>query len=219
MTPSQQLAGCLERRLHPHNLSRPCDGRVSGWAAQGGGGAPVPGGIERCGDVAPRDTAGGGAQKAGLRAGLDGLEGLFQPRWCLGSVPWVLLHGHRPMCLGKETQSAASEQGGQSSGSKLLQTPPCLRQQPPAAPALPRLIQVKPRLQNASLKEILREGTWNEKSAAGLGFVHTQTKTVFFLVGFLNSKHRFVQEKPKPWCRDCGASPAVRAGLLRSEPR
>lgn len=112
MTPSQQLAGCLERRLHPHNLSRPCDGRVSGWAAQGGGGAPVPGGIERCGDVAPRDTAGGGAQKAGLRAGLDGLEGLFQPRWCLGSVPWVLLHGHRPMCLGKETQSAASEQGG-----------------------------------------------------------------------------------------------------------
>lgn len=169
--------------------------------------------------MAPRDTAGGGAQKAGLRAGLDGLEGLFQPRWCLGSVPWVLLHGHRPMCLGKETQSAASEQGGQSSGSKLLQTPPCLRQQPPAAPALPRLIQVKPRLQNASLKEILREGTWNEKSAAGLGFVHTQTKTVFFLVGFLNSKHRFVQEKPKPWCRDCGASPAVRAGLLRSEPR
>lgn len=109
--------------------------------------------------------------------------------------------------------------GGQSSGSKLLQTPPCLRQQPPAAPALSRLIQVKPRLQNASLKEILREGTWNEKSAAGLGFVHTQTKTVFFLVGFLNSKHRFVQEKPKPWCRDCSASPAVRAGLLRSEPR
>lgn len=73
--------------------------------------------------------------------------------------------------------------GGQSSGSKLLQTPPCLRQQPPAAPALSRLIQVKPRLQNASLKEILREGTWNEKSAAGLGFVHTQTKTVFFFSG------------------------------------
>lgn len=44
-------------------------------------------------------------------------------------------------------------------------------------------------------------------------------KQFFFLVGFLNSKHRFVQEKPKPWCRDCGASPAVRAGLLRSEPR
>lgn len=50
----------------------------------------------------------------GLRAGLDGLEGLFQPRWCLGSMPWALLHGHRLMCWERRHKALHPSRGSRA---------------------------------------------------------------------------------------------------------
>jgi len=47
-------------------------------AAQGGGGVPVPGGVQNRVDVALRDV-GSGHGGSGLVVGLDGLSGLLHP--------------------------------------------------------------------------------------------------------------------------------------------